>query len=165
MVYSAQAGSRKGGLMRRSRSFVLQAVACCALLAAGSASAQWINRYAKLDDFGHHIYLEQHELPVVAHGPTDPAAAPDGRQLAIAARGWIWLLDLQTGVARRLTSGAETDSRPRWSADGKRLSFIRDTGADTAIVVMDLDSGRQSVINSPTIELDPEFSAPCHHRG
>jgi TolB protein len=145
--------------MRRSGTFVVQAVACFALLVAGSASAQWINRYAKLDDFGHHIYLEQHELPFVAHGPTDPAAAPDGRRLAVAARGWIWLLDLDTGVARRLTSGAETDSRPRWSADGKRLSFIRDTGADTAIVVMDLESGRQQVIDSPTIELDPEFSA------
>ncbi|HUG04564.1 MAG TPA: CehA/McbA family metallohydrolase [Steroidobacteraceae bacterium] len=149
--------------MRRSGSIILRAVACSALLVAGSASAQWVNRYAKVSDFGHHVYLEQHELPFLAHGPIDPAPAPDGRQLALAARGWIWLLDLQTGSARRLTSGAEVDSRPRWSADGKRLAYVRDMGADTAIVLMEIESGRQSVINSPTIELDPEFSADGVH--
>lgn len=145
--------------MHRSGHIMLRAVACSALLAAGSVSAQFVNRYAKLSDFGHQIYLEQHELPFLAHGPTDPAPAPDGRQLAFAARGWLWLLDLQTGSARRLTSGANLDSRPRWSADGKRLAFVRDMGTDTAVVVMDVESGRESVINSPTIELDPEFSA------
>lgn len=133
------------------------------VLLAGSASAQWANRYAKLSDFGHHVYLEQHELPFLAHGPTDPAPAPDGRHLALAARGWIWLLDLQTGSARRLTSGAHLDSRPRWSADGKRLAFVRDMGADTAVVVLELASGRELLVNSPTIELDPEFSADGVH--
>ena len=149
--------------MRQSGSILLQALACSTMLIAGSASAQWVHRYAKVSDFAHHTYLEQHELPFLSHGPIDPAPAPDGRQLALAARGWIWLLDLQTGAARRLTSGADIDSRPRWSADGKRLAFVRDMGTDTSVVVLDLESGRQSVINSPTIELDPEFSADNVH--
>ena len=61
----------------------LRLVTCCAIAIglAGVASpsptsAQWTNRYSKLSDFGHHIYFEQHELPILAHGPTDPAAAP-----------------------------------------------------------------------------------------
>lgn len=145
--------------MRRSHSWALRALIGCAVLFAGSAGAQWVNRYPKLTDFGHHVYLEQHELPFLAHGPTDPAAAPDGRRLAFAAQGWIWLLDLQTGVAKRLTSTAQTDSRPRWSADGKRLAFVRDSGSDTATVVMDIESKRETLINSPTIDIDPEFSA------
>ncbi len=158
-IVPKRAGVRaKGNPMRQFASRFLYAVTCCALLGAGSASAQWVNRYAKLSDFVHHIYLEQHELPFLAHGPIDPAPAPDGRRLALAARGWIWLLDLQTGVATRLTSGAAIDSRPRWSADGRQLAYVRDFGADTAVVVRDMRSGRETLINTPAIELDPEFS-------
>ena len=129
------------------------------LLSFSTASAQWENRYTKLSDFGHHVYLEQHELPVLGHGPTDPAPAPDGKHLAFAARGWLWQLDLETGIATRLTRGAGLDSRPRWSPDGKRLAFVRDNGTDTAIIVLDLSSGNKMTINTEAIELDPEFSA------
>lgn len=128
-------------------------------LYAESAAAQWENRYAKLSDFGHHVYLEQHELPILASGPTYPAPAPDGERLAFAAQGWIWLLDLESGIATRITDSKEVDSRPRWSADGKRLAFVRDTGSDTSIVIRDMESGDETIINTPTIELDPEFSA------
>lgn len=145
--------------MSRSRSAALCVLGVIALLGANIASAQWENRYAKLSDFSHHVYLEQHELPFLAHGPVNPAPAPDGRRVAIAAQGWIWILDLQTGVAMRITSGGEVDSRPRWSADGARLAFVRDTGEDTAIVVLELESGEETLINTATIELDPEFSA------
>lgn len=135
------------------------AVVLAGLLATSASQAQWFHRYAKLDDFGHHIYLEQHELPVLSHGPVDPAAAPDGRSLAFAARGWIWRLDLENNEATRLTDGAGLDARPRWSPDGERIAFVRDSGDNTAIVVLDLDDGAEQVIDTPAIELDPEFSA------
>jgi TolB protein len=134
-------------------------VALVASLAAPTTQAQWENRYAKLDDFGHHIYLEQHELPILAHGPVDPAPSPDGRALAFAAQGWIWLMDLETGVATRVTDGPDVDSRPRWSPDGKRLALVRDRGSDTSIVLLEIEGGKEEVIDTPAIELDPEFSA------
>ncbi|MGK7296154.1 MAG: CehA/McbA family metallohydrolase [Candidatus Wenzhouxiangella sp. M2_3B_020] len=127
-------------------------------LASTVSEGQWTNRYPKLDDFGHHIYLEQHELPVLSHGPIDPAASPDGRTLAFAARGSIWLMDLEAASARRLTDDPAVDARPRWSPDGKRLAFVRDNGSDTAIIVRDIDSGRERIVDTPAIELDPEFS-------
>lgn len=129
------------------------------VMTAGSSSAQWNHRYPKCSDFNHHVYLEQHELPILAHGPTDPAPSPDGRSVAFAARGWLWRLDLETHVATRLTSGPGADARPRWSPDATRLAFVRDDGRDTAIVVLELESGRESTIDTPTLELDPEFSA------
>jgi|AntRauTorcE11897_2_1112592.scaffolds.fasta_scaffold35984_2 hypothetical protein len=33
-------------------------------LFAPQAYSQWTNHYPKLDDFGPHTYLEQHELPI-----------------------------------------------------------------------------------------------------
>lgn len=124
----------------------------------GAANAQWTNHYPKLDDFGHQVYLEQYELPFLSAGPTAPAPSPDGRHIAFAAKGWIWLLDIESGVADRLTDGAYMDSRPRWSRDGDRLAFVRDSGSDTSVVIRDMANGRESVIDSPGIELDPEFS-------
>jgi TolB protein len=138
---------------------ILAAATLVNLAAAPQAHAQWSHRYAKLDDFGHHVYLEQHELPILSHGPVDPAPAPDGRTLAFAAQGWIWRLDLGTGEATRLTRGPGVDSRPRWSADGRRIAFVRDSGKDTAIVLRDLEGGAEQVIDTPAIELDPEFSS------
>ena len=145
---------------RASRTAVILLAAVAAqLLMFSVASAQWTHRYAKLTDFGHQIYLEQHELPILAHGPTDPAPAPDGRHLAFAARGWLWNLDLHTGTAVRLTRGPGVDARPRWSPDGGRLAFVRDDGRNTAVIVLDLASGRETRIDTGAIDLDPEFSS------
>ncbi len=145
--------------MPSHKRFVFSAVVLVGLMLAQTAAAQWENRYPKLSDFGHHTYLEQHELPILAYGLTDPAPAPDGKTLAIASQGWIWQLDLETGIATQLTDGPDVDSRPRWSPDGKRLAIVRDNNTDTAIVIIDVASGKEQVINTPTIELDPEFSA------
>jgi hypothetical protein len=73
------------------------------LLIPSFAWAQWDNRYPKVDDYTHHIYLEQHEFPFLSSGPIDPAPAPDGRSVAFASQGWLWLLDLESGVAVQLT--------------------------------------------------------------
>ncbi|MEQ8435751.1 MAG: CehA/McbA family metallohydrolase [Oceanicaulis sp.] len=126
---------------------------------AAPAPAQWDHRYPKLEDFGHHTYLEQHELPILSGGPVDPAPAPDGERLAFAAQGWIWVLDLEDLTAVRVTSGAGVDARPRWSPDGTHLAFVRDFGAETVVVVRDMASGAETVIDTPGIDLDPEFSA------
>jgi TolB protein len=141
----------------------LFAATLASLTATPQAHAQWNHRYAKLDDFRHHIYLEQHELPILSHGPVDPAPAPDGRTLAFAAQGWIWRMDLETGEATRLTSGPGVDGRPRWSPDGSRIAFVRDSGKDTSIVLLEVDGGKERIINTPAIELDPEFSADGLH--
>lgn len=137
----------------------ITSVFCVSMLLAASASAQWTNRYPKVDGFGHHVYLEGHEFPSLTSGPIDPAASPDGTTVAYADQGFIWLLNTTSGVSTRLTKSAAVDSRPRWSPDGSKVAFIRDNGADTSIIVHTLKGGSETIINTPTIELDPEFSA------
>jgi TolB protein len=139
--------------------------ACVALAIAAAVSlhsraeAQWTNRYPKVNGFNHHVYLEGYELPTLGSGPTDPAASPDGRSLAIASRGWLWLLDVKAGEARRLTRGAGVDSRPAWSPEGRRIAFVRDTGKDTALLEIEVARGSErTLVNTPAMDLDPAYS-------
>lgn len=132
-----------------------------ALLGLPSPSAaQWASRYPKITGYSHHVYLEGYEMPTMTSGPTGATPAPDGARLAFSARGWIWVLDLETGIATRITSGAEMDFRPAWSPDGSMIAFVRDNDHDTWIVVMDAQTGAEAhTINSPGIELDPAFTS------
>lgn len=86
------------------------------------------------------------------------ALATDGSMVAIAARGWTWLLDPETGTATQLTTGSGVDSRPSWSPDGSKLAFIRDDGRVTNLVIRSLNSGtEQVVVATDAIDLDPRF--------
>ena len=150
------------GAGRSSRAAVGGAVgaALALILISVPAGAQWTNRYPKVDGYGHHVYLEGYELPTLSTGVMDPAPAPDGRHLAFSSRGWIWILDLESGVARRLTRGEHMDFRPEWSPDGRHIALVRDTGAETSVVVVDAGDGSVlRTLDSPAIDLDPVFSA------
>ena len=144
--------------MRFVRGFALVAVGL-ALLPA-DAAAQWTHRYPKVAGYGHHVYLEGYELPMLTSGPIDPAPSPDGRRVAFASRGWIWVMELSTGVARRLTRGGGIDARPAWSPDAELVAFVRDDTRDTEIVWVAASTGAElGRVDSPGIELDPAFSA------
>ena len=128
-------------------------------LIPASGAGQWRNRYPQVSGYGHHVYLEGYELPLLTNGPIDPAPSPDGRLVAFSARGWIWLLDLDTGTARRFTTGPGMDSRPTWHPSGDRLAFVRDNDHDTRIVIADAASGVEiRTIDTPALDLDPAFS-------
>lgn len=136
------------------------AVLLALTLGPATVSAQWTNRYPRVEGYGHQIYLEGYEMPTLTNGPIDPASSPDGARLAFASHGWIWVMDLVDGSARRLTSGGEMDARPAWSPDGTRLALVRDDTRDTWIVVVDAGTGVEVLReNTPAIELDPAFSA------
>lgn len=143
--------------MRRSPLKRIVVLTLALILIAPPAHAQWANRYQKLEGYRHHVYLEGYELPTMNAGPTAPAVSPDGTEVAFSARGWIWILDLESGRARRVTDGAEMDFRPAWSADGTKLAFVRDSTSDTWVVIRDLASGSEVTVDTEAIELDPTF--------
>ncbi len=126
-------------------------------LTASAADAQWTNRYPKVAGMGHHVYLAGYDLPTMNVGPTDPAVSPDGSRIAFSARGWIWVLDIATGRAVRVTDGQHMDFRPAWSPDGTQLAFVRDDSRDMWIVTRTISSGAETRINTPALDLDPTF--------
>jgi len=133
---------------------------CLLLAVTQSAAAQWSHRYPKVEGFNHHIYFEGFELPVFNAGPMYPAPSPDGNSLAFSARGWLWVLDLASGDARRITRSSGMDARPAWSPDGADLVFVRDTGNDLRIITRNLASGvEQVLVETDTVNLDPVFTA------
>jgi TolB protein len=120
-----------------------------------AADAQWTNRYPQAGG-GHQVYLEGYELPTLTYGPMDPAASPDGGTVAVASEGWLWLLDVETGVARQFTDGGAMDSRPAWAPDGSEIVFVRDDGSDTWVAARNVATGAERVVvDTDGIELDP----------
>jgi dipeptidyl aminopeptidase/acylaminoacyl peptidase len=76
----------------------------------------------------------------------------NGSEFVYDSVAHIWIVDAETGEARRLTDGPSPDEDPVWSPDGTRIAFVarinRDHDIDYRldIVVVDVDSGRRTRI-------------------
>jgi Tol biopolymer transport system component len=86
------------------------------------------------------------------HRDYSPALAPDGQQLAfISDRGGaeeIWLLKLDTGALRQLTTEAQPLGGLNWSADGQQLAFTTGNTKTTlsGIAIAETQTGRFRVL-------------------
>ncbi len=121
---------------------------------------QWTNRYPPVDGYGHHVYLEGYELPVLNAGIMDPSPSPENDQIAFSSKGWLWLLNLETSEAKRITTSGGSDSSPNWAPDGKEIVFVRDDGSDTEIRILNLQTATERIlIDTEALDLDPIFSA------
>jgi acylaminoacyl-peptidase len=83
---------------------------------------------------------------------SDPQIAPDGSQVAYQRRSFdirtdlsrsmIWLIGRDGANHRPLAGGAQSESSPRWSADGTRLAYVsNDVEGGAQIFVKWLDAG------------------------
>ena len=68
----------------------------------------------------------------------NPRYAPDGRRiaadLASGGRRDVWIYDVASGAAHRVTAEGTTNDRPEWTADGTRVLFRSDrAGRNTTL--------------------------------
>ena len=101
-----------------------------------------------------------------------PNWSPDGRWIVLTARMNeptrmdLWIIPVEGGEARTLTSDVPTDWAPTWSGDGAYLYFASDRGGSTNLwrLPMDLRDGRaggepEPVTTPATFASHPSLSA------
>ncbi|MBR5250202.1 MAG: PD40 domain-containing protein [Bacteroidales bacterium] len=86
--------------------------------------------------------------------------SPDGTQIAFAYQGDIYVVPVQGGTARQLTTSASYESQPVWSHDGKTLAFASDRNGGFDIYTIPVSGGRLNrVTYHSTSEAPLAFSA------
>lgn len=95
----------------------------------------------------------------------EPASSPDGKHIAFAALGSLWVQDVGTSEARRLPIDTDIPMQPSWSPDGKRLAFVTWSETDGSAVWTASADGTDAtrVKVSPAYYRDPVFTPDGGH--
>ena len=83
--------------------------------------------------------------------------SPDGKTLLLELVGDLYTLPFAGGEARRITSGMGFNSQPRFSPDGRRITFISDRGGAENVWIADADGSSAKQLSQ---DEQSEFCSP-----
>ncbi|MGD9894349.1 MAG: protein kinase, partial [Dehalococcoidia bacterium] len=117
----------------------------------------------------HSIYtmnLDGSDIKRITEGTgRSPAYAPDGSMIVFQSdrdggREHLWIVPVNGGEARQLTSGTQNDTAPNWSRDGTRIAYQSDAGGGvTHIFTVDAKGGTpRQLTDGPTRDNRPMWS-------
>ena len=88
------------------------------------------------------------------------ALSPDGKKLALIARGEVFAASTKdAGTAQRLTETPGAESSPNWSPDSRRLAYISERGLTRQVVEYDFVTQTERALTSATGDVwSPAYS-------
>ncbi|MCZ6696946.1 MAG: hypothetical protein O7A63_10465, partial [Acidobacteria bacterium] len=87
--------------------------------------------------------------------------SPDGRTLIFDLLGDLYVLPVEGGKARALTRGMAFDTQPRFSPDGRRITFVSDRDGSENVWLMNADGSGDAVPlthGQDTVFISPEWT-------
>ena len=84
--------------------------------------------------------------------------SPDGATIVMEAVGDLYVLPIEGGDARRITSGMAFDSQPKFAPDGKRIAFVSDRDGSENVWVANADGSEPRKLSSDSGTV--EFASP-----
>ena len=100
----------------------------------------------------------------------DPQISPDGKLVAFTVQTvdvaankkpvQVWTVPLDGGPPRQITQDGESNQRPRWSPDSKRIAYLSDRGGSSQIWMMDPDGGNARQVTNLATEADGHLFSP-----
>ena len=100
----------------------------------------------------------------------DPQVSPDGTQVVYVvteidratdkSNSDLWLVALDGGEPKRLTTSAGADNHPRWSPDGKSIAFVSTRGGSAQVWLLPMDGGEARSITKLPIDVSGPIWSP-----
>lgn len=115
--------------------------------------------------YTHRVRNLDSRAPRQALGLVAPAISPDGKQVAFAALGNLYLMPVG-GAPRRLTDDAALDTDPAWSPDGRYLAWSSDRAGGTLLdlwIYDTRDGSMRQLTREPTSAMAPSWSPDGTH--
>ncbi|MEO9469993.1 amidohydrolase family protein [Parasphingorhabdus sp.] len=126
-------------------------IAACALATPGLAEKPETEKWDVNTPQG--ATIKQVPINVDEGSWIDVDVSPDGKSIAFALLGDIYIMPIAGGTPARIAEGLAWEVQPRFSPDGKRIAFTSDRGGGDNIWIMNRDGSDMKQVTKEKFRL------------